>query len=295
MKPVWLRRKLPDAEALARMRGLLRRHGLHTVCEGALCPNQGECFGQGTATFLILGNTCTRSCTFCAIPTEERPPAPDPGEPERIARASAELGLRHVVVTSVTRDDLGDGGAGRFAETVQALRRISPEIVVEILIPDFQGSVESLRTVVKSTPQILNHNLETVPRLYPEVRPQADYGRSLLLLKRVKDLKPEMPTKSGLMLGLGEKQEEILRVMADLREVSCNLLTLGQYLQPSGKHHPVVRFVPPEEFEEFRVVGEKMGFQAVFSAPLVRSSFHAAEVFEKIHSPQRAQRTQREK
>jgi lipoic acid synthetase len=285
MKPVWLRRKLPDAEALARMRGLLRRHGLHTVCEGALCPNQGECFGQGTATFLILGNTCTRSCTFCAIPTEERPPAPDPGEPERIARASAELGLRHVVVTSVTRDDLGDGGAGRFAETVQALRRISPEIVVEILIPDFQGSVESLRTVVKSTPQILNHNLETVPRLYPEVRPQADYGRSLLLLKRVKDLKPEMPTKSGLMLGLGEKQEEILRVMADLREVSCNLLTLGQYLQPSGKHHPVVRFVAPEEFEEFRVVGEKMGFQAVFSAPLVRSSFHAAEFFEKAHSP----------
>ena len=293
MKPVWLRRKLPDAEALARMRGLLRRHGLHTVCEGALCPNQGECFGQGTATFLILGNTCTRSCTFCAIPTEERPPAPDPGEPERIARASAELGLRHVVVTSVTRDDLGDGGAGRFAETVQALRRISPEIVVEILIPDFQGSVESLRTVVKSTPQILNHNLETVPRLYPEVRPQADYGRSLLLLKRVKDLKPEMPTKSGLMLGLGEKQEEILRVMADLREVSCNLLTLGQYLQPSGKHHPVVRFVAPEEFEEFRVVGEKMGFQAVFSAPLVRSSFHAAEFFEKAHSPQSAQRAQR--
>jgi len=295
MKPVWLRRKLPDAEALARMRGLLRRHGLHTVCEGALCPNQGECFGQGTATFLILGNTCTRSCTFCAIPTEERPPAPDPGEPERIARASAELGLRHVVVTSVTRDDLGDGGAGRFAETVQALRRISPEIVVEILIPDFQGSVESLRTVVKSTPQILNHNLETVPRLYPEVRPQADYGRSLLLLKRVKDLKPEMPTKSGLMLGLGEKQEEILRVMADLREVSCNLLTLGQYLQPSGKHHPVVRFVAPEEFEEFRVVGEKMGFQAVFSAPLVRSSFHAAEFFERAHSPQSAQRAQREK
>ena len=295
MKPVWLRRKLPDAEALARMRGLLRRHGLHTVCEGALCPNQGECFGQGTVTFLILGNTCTRSCTFCAIPTEERPPAPDPGEPERIARASAELGLRHVVVTSVTRDDLGDGGAGRFAETVQALRRISPEIVVEILIPDFQGSVESLRTVVKSTPQILNHNLETVPRLYPEVRPQADYGRSLLLLKRVKDLKPEMPTKSGLMLGLGEKQEEILRVMADLREVSCNLLTLGQYLQPSGKHHPVVRFVAPEEFEEFRVVGEKMGFQAVFSAPLVRSSFHAAEFFEKAHSPQSAQRAQREK
>ena len=292
MKPVWLRRKLPDAEALAKMRGLLRRHGLHTVCEGALCPNQGECFGRGTATFLILGNTCTRSCTFCAIPTEERPPAPDPGEPERIARASAELGLRHVVVTSVTRDDLQDGGAAHFAETVRALRRITPEITVEILIPDFQGSAEALRTVLESAPHILNHNLETVPRLYPEVRPQADYGRSLLLLKRAKEAKPGEVTKSGLMLGLGEEREEILRVMADLRGVSCDLLTLGQYLQPSGKHHPVVRFVPPEEFEDYRQAGEKMGFQAVFAAPLVRSSFHAAEIFQKTISPQRSQRTQ---
>jgi len=291
MKPVWLRRKLPDAEALAKMRGLLRRHGLHTVCEGALCPNQGECFGRGTATFLILGNTCTRSCTFCAIPTEERPPAPDPGEPERIARASAELGLRHVVVTSVTRDDLQDGGAAHFAETVRALRRITPEITVEILIPDFQGSAEALRTVLKSAPHILNHNLETVPRLYPEVRPQADYGRSLLLLKRAKEAKPGEVTKSGLMLGLGEEREEILRVMADLRGVSCDLLTLGQYLQPSGKHHPVVRFVPPEEFEDYRQAGEKMGFQAVFAAPLVRSSFHAAEIFQKAISPQRSRRT----
>jgi lipoyl synthase len=292
MKPVWLRRRLPDAQALNKMRGLLRRHGLHTVCEGALCPNQGECFGQGTATFLILGNTCTRSCTFCAIPTEERPPAPDPGEPERIARASAELGLRHVVVTSVTRDDLEDGGAAHFAATVRALQRINPEIVVEILVPDFQGSAEALRAVVESDPHILNHNLETVPRLYPEVRPQADYGRSLRLLGQAKELKPGKVTKSGLMLGLGEEREEILRAMADLREVACDLLTLGQYLQPSGKHHAVVRFVPPEEFEELRVAGEKMGFQAVFSAPLVRSSFHAAEVFQKVISPQRSQRTQ---
>ena len=291
MKPVWLRRKLPDAEALAKMRSLLRRHGLHTVCEGALCPNQGECFGRGTATFLILGNTCTRSCTFCAIPTEDRPPAPDPGEPDRIARASAELGLRHVVVTSVTRDDLQDGGAAQFAETVRALRRITPEIIVEILIPDFQGSAEALRTVLESAPHILNHNLETVPRLYPEVRPQADYGRSLLLLKRAKEAKPGEVTKSGLMLGLGEEREEILRVMADLRGVSCDLLTLGQYLQPSGKHHPVVRFVPPEEFEDYRQAGEKMGFQAVFAAPLVRSSFHAAEIFQKAISPQRSRRT----
>jgi len=291
MKPVWLRRKLPDAEALAKMRGLLRRHGLHTVCEGALCPNQGECFGRGTATFLILGNTCTRSCTFCAIPTEDRPPAPDPGEPDRIARASAELGLKHVVVTSVTRDDLADGGAAHFAETVRALKRINPEITVEVLIPDFQGSAEALRIAVESGPDILNHNLETVPRLYPEVRPQADYGRSLLLLKRAKEAKPGEVTKSGLMLGLGEEREEILRVMADLRGVFCDLLTLGQYLQPSGKHHPVVRFVPPEEFEDYRQAGEKMGFQAVFAAPLVRSSFHAAEIFQKAISPQRSRRT----
>jgi len=294
MKPVWLRRKLPDPDTLNKMRDLLRRHGLHTVCEGALCPNQGECFGQGTATFLILGKTCTRSCTFCAIPTEERPPAPDPGEPERIARASSELGLKHVVVTSVTRDDLEDGGAAHFAETVRALKRMNPEMTVEILIPDFQGSAEALRIVVESDPHILNHNLETVARLYPEVRPQADYGRSLQLLKRVKDLEPGKITKSGLMLGLGEERDEILQVMADLRKVSCDHLTIGQYLQPSGKHHPVVRFVTPEEFEDFRKAGEKMGFQAVFSAPLVRSSFHAAEISKKVHSPQRAQRTQRE-
>jgi lipoic acid synthetase len=293
MKPVWLRRKLPDPETLTKMRGLLRRHGLHTVCEGALCPNQGECFGQGTATFLILGKTCTRNCTFCAIPTEERPPAPDPAEPERIARASAELGLRYVVVTSVTRDDLEDGGAAAFAATVRALKRMNSEIKVEILIPDFQGSAEALRIVLESAPHILNHNLETVPRLYPEVRPQADYGRSLQLLARAKELDPGQTTKSGLMLGLGEEGNEILRVMRDLREVSCDLLTLGQYLQPSGRHHPVVRFVPPEEFEDFQKAGEKLGFQAVFSAPLVRSSFHAAEIFEKAHSPQRAQSTQR--
>jgi len=282
MKPEWLRRRLPDPEALGRMRNLLQRHGLNTVCQGALCPNQGECFGQGTATFLILGKTCTRSCTFCAIPTEERPPAPDPDEPRRIAQATAELGLKHVVITSVTRDDLGDGGASHFARTVEALRKMSPQIIVEVLIPDFQGSVDALRAVMDSGPNILNHNLETVPRLYPEVRPQAVYSRSIELLKRAKELAPNRMTKSGLMLGLGEEKGEVLGVMADLREVSCDLLTLGQYLQPSGKHHPVIRYVPPEEFEELRVEGEKMGFKAVFSAPLVRSSFHAAEVFERI-------------
>ncbi len=292
MKPDWLRRKLPDPEPLNRMRSLLQRHGLNTVCQGALCPNQGECFSQGTATFLILGKTCTRSCTFCAIPTEERPPAPDPDEPRRIARAAGELGLKHVVVTSVTRDDWPDGGASHFAKTVAALREIHPGIVVEVLIPDFQGSEAALRRVLDSGPDILNHNLETVPRLYPEVRPQAVYARSLELLKRAKALAPEKNTKSGLMLGLGEEKEEILRVMADLREVSCDLLTLGQYLRPSGRHHPVIRYVPPEEFEELRREGERLGFKAVFSAPLVRSSFHAAEIFQKTIDPQISQITQ---
>jgi lipoic acid synthetase len=290
VKPVWLRRKLPDPEALKKMRGLLQRFALNTVCEGALCPNQGECFGQGTATFLILGRTCTRNCTFCAIPSEEHPPAPDPGEPDRIAQAAAELGLTHVVITSVTRDDLEDGGSSHFAQTVKALKKHNPQIVVEVLIPDFQGSPTALEKVVESDPDIINHNLETVPRLYPEVRPQAMYSRSIDLLKMVKGFNPGKITKSGLMLGLGEEKEEVLQVMANLRSVSCDLLTLGQYLQPSGRHHPVVRYIPPEEFEELRREGEEMGFRGVFSAPLVRSSFHAAEVFGKIFSPERIQR-----
>jgi len=291
MKPVWLKRRAPDPEALQRIRSLLLRYELNTVCQGALCPNQGECFGKGTATFLILGRTCTRNCTFCAIPSEENPPAPDPGEPERIARAAAELGLKHVVITSVTRDDLPDGGAAHFAETVRALKKNGGQVTVEVLIPDFQGSLPALETVVHSGADIINHNLETVPRLYPEVRPQADYRRSLHLLQMVKEIDPERISKSGLMLGLGEERQEILQVMADLREVSCDLLTLGQYLQPSGKHHPVVRYIPPEEFEELQRQGEELGFKGVSSAPLVRSSFHAAEIFEKILSPQRTQRS----
>jgi lipoyl synthase len=272
------------------MRNLLQRHGLNTVCQGALCPNQGECFGQGTATFLILGKTCTRNCTFCAIPTEERPPAPDPDEPRRIAGAAAELGLKHVVITSVTRDDLEDGGASHFARTVRALRDVTPEITVEALIPDFQGSGKALKIVLDSGPDILNHNLETVPRLYPEVRPQAVYSRSLELLKRAKEMASAKLTKSGLMLGMGEEKVEILGVMADLRRVSCDLLTLGQYLRPSGKHHPVARYVTPDEFDELRLEAEKMGFKTVFSAPLVRSSFHAADIFKKAKDPQITQR-----
>jgi lipoic acid synthetase len=281
MKPVWLRRKAPDLKAMEKMRDLLQRHGLNTVCQGALCPNQGDCFERGTATFLILGRTCTRNCTFCAIPTQERPPAPDPREPARIAQAASELNLKHVVITSVTRDDLEDGGARYFAETVQALKEKDPRTAVEVLIPDFQGSLSALKRVIGSDPDIINHNLETVPRLYPEVRPQADYRRSLELLRRVKEIAPNKVTKSGLMLGLGESREEVRRAMADLREVSCDLLTLGQYLRPSGRHHPVMEYLTPQEFEKHRRSGEAMGFKAVFSAPLVRSSFHAAEIFEK--------------
>jgi lipoyl synthase len=282
MKPAWLRCKIPDLPSLEKMRGLLRSHNLNTVCDGALCPNKGECFSRGTATFLILGRTCTRSCTFCAIPSDERPPAPDPQEPERIAGAAAELRLEHVVITSVTRDDLADGGAAHFAATVETLKRRCPQTTVEVLIPDLQGSETALEEIIRSRPAIINHNLETVPRLYPEVRPQAHYSRSLGLLQRVKRIDPEMVTKSGLMLGMGEEREEILAVMADLCAVSCDLLTLGQYLRPSEQHHPVVRYVTPEEFADLGREGERMGFRAVFAAPLVRSSFHAADLFAKI-------------
>ena len=282
MKPDWLRCKLPDQAYLHKMRELLRSYELNTVCEEALCPNQGECFGRGTATFLILGRTCTRNCTFCAISPEEHPPAPDPLEPERIAEAVSKLDLKHVVITSVTRDDLADEGAAHFAATVKAVKQRRQQIIVEVLIPDLQGKRTALETVMLSRPDIINHNLETVPRLYPGVRPQANYSRSVRLLKMIKETDPETITKSGLMLGLGEEREEILAVMADLRMVSCDLLTLGQYLQPSQRHHRVVRYVTPEEFADLGREGERMGFRTVFAAPLVRSSFHAAEISAKI-------------
>lgn len=282
MKPTWLRRKIPDPHILQNMRDLLARYQLYTVCQGALCPNQGECFAQGTATFLILGRTCTRNCTFCAIPSTQNPPAPDPEEPERIAQAVQELRLKYVVITSVTRDDLEDGGATQFAQTVETLKKRIPGVKVEVLIPDFQGAISSLKKVLESGPDVINHNLETVPRLYPEVRPQADYLRSLRLLGAIKEIDPSKITKSGIMLGLGEKKAEILEVMQDLRKVSCDLLTLGQYLQPSGKHHPVLRYIPPDEFATYKNIGEEMGFKAVFSGPFVRSSFHAREIFQQL-------------
>jgi len=280
--PPWFKKKIPDARLLLGMERLLGGLNLHTICESALCPNQGDCFAQGTATFLILGDVCTRHCTFCAV--KKGLPSPvDEKEPEHLLEAVEKLGLRHVVITSVTRDDLPDGGASQFAKTILALKGKRKDLTVEVLIPDFRGSLESLKVVVDARPEVINHNLETVPRLYPEVRPQADYRRSLNLLSLVRKLDSLMVTKSGLMLGLGERRDEIVGVMEDLRGVECDLLTMGQYLQPSSSHHPVVRYLPPEEFSEYEKMGRDMGFADVVSAPLVRSSFHAAQLYAKVN------------
>jgi lipoic acid synthetase len=278
-KPPWLKKRLPPFEDLAKVKSILDSAELHTVCEEARCPNLGECFSKGTATILILGRICTRNCGFCAVEHGVSTP-PDEEEPEKVARAVTKMGLHYVVITSVTRDDLADGGASHFAKTLQAIRALDQEIKIEVLIPDFKGDLSSLLTVVKEGPDVLNHNIETVPRLYPRVRPLADYTRSLNLLKRSKNDYPRIFTKSGFMLGLGEKEEEILSLLRDLREVNCDFLTIGQYLQPRPDRLPVVRYIPPEEFEEFRKIGEKMGFRSVASGPFVRSSFHAARMFE---------------
>jgi len=277
-RPEWL--KLPSLEqtTLARMRKLTGYLKLHTVCQSARCPNRPKCFAEGTATFMILGDICTRNCTFCAV-SSGQPQAPDPEEPEHIVEAVKALDLRYVVITSVTRDDLPDGGASHFAQTIKAVQSYDAKISVEVLIPDFRGSLSALQTVIDASPTVVNHNVETVPRLYPEVRPQANYQRSLELLKQAKMLNHRLVTKSGLMLGLGETRREVIEVMAKLRDTNCDLLTIGQYLQPSLRHHKVVRYVPPEEFEEYQNRGREMGFISVASAPLVRSSFHAAETY----------------
>jgi len=276
-QPRWLwRRVSPESEAaVARMAGLLDGLALHTVCQEARCPNLAECFGRGTATFLILGDRCTRGCRFCAV-GHGRPAPPDPDEPHRVAKAAACLGLRHVVLTSVTRDDLPDGGAGHFAAAIQALRSRLPAVTVEVLIPDLKGSHAALEIVLQAGPDVLNHNVETVPRLYRTVRPGADYRRSLALLARAKALHPGLVTKSGLMLGLGERTTEVIQVLRDLRRAGCDLLTLGQYLQPADDQLPVVRFVPPDEFAAYGDKARSMGFRGVASGPLVRSS-HRAE------------------
>ena len=278
-KPLWLKKKIPAFQDLQKVKSILAEADLHTVCEEARCPNLGECFSQGTATILILGRICTRNCGFCAV--ENGLPAPlNAAEPEHVAQAVKRMGLRYVVITSVTRDDLPDGGASYFAKTIQAIRALNQTIKVEILVPDFKGELDSLALVLEERPDVLNHNIETIPRLYPEVRPQADYERSLNLLKRSKESHPHILTKSGFMLGLGETREEVLDLFQDLREAKCDFLTIGQYLQPHTNRLPVVRYVPPEEFEVYRKIGEGMGFKMVSSGPFVRSSFHASQMFE---------------
>jgi lipoyl synthase len=275
-KPGWLGRPLPSDPTFSRVRFLLEEGGLHTVCQEARCPNQGECFSRGTVVFLILGDSCTRRCRFCAV-TQGRPERPDPGEPQRVAGAAARMSLEYVVVTSVTRDDLADGGAGLFAATIRCLRVRLPSSRIEVLIPDFQGDEAALRTVLDARPDVLNHNLETVARLYPEVRPQAIYDRSLELLQRTASLAPGIAVKSGLMLGLGERPEEVESALRDLLGAGCRNLTLGQYLQPKRECLPVARYLPPAEFDAWREVAFGMGFAQVASGPLVRSSYHAEE------------------
>jgi lipoic acid synthetase len=273
-RPKWLRAPAPTGQNYRDLKGLIDRLRLHTVCESAACPNVGECWNRRTATFMMLGNVCTRRCGFCAV--QKGAPLPvDYDEPARIAEAVSLMGLKFAVITSVNRDDRPDGGAELFAMVIRAIRQRVPGCGVEVLIPDFQGNLAAVETVMEARPDVLNHNTETVPRLYRQVRLGARYERSLDVLRHASRVQPETPTKSGLMLGLGETAEEVLQVMRDLRAHEVRILTLGQYLRPSPKHLPVVRYVPPAEFDEFRVAGYEMGFAHVESGPLVRSSYHA--------------------
>ena len=273
--PEWLRTRLPTTESYAETRELLGKLKLHTVCESAKCPNQWECWAKGTATFMIAGDHCTRACAFCAVSTAKPLPL-DAGEPERVAQAVRAMRLRHIVITGVARDDLPDGGAGHFRQTIETVRRYNPRTVIEVLVPDFQDRDADIEAVLSANPQIYNHNLETVRRLTPTVRHRATYERSLSVLRKVKARRDgSVYTKSGLMLGLGELADEVLQVMQDLKTHSVDILTLGQYLRPSPKHLPIVRYVPPAEFDGFREAGQKMGFAHVEAGPLVRSSYHA--------------------
>jgi lipoic acid synthetase len=273
-RPPWLKVRAPTGETYHWLKRLMRAKSLHTVCEEARCPNIGDCWARRTATFLILGDTCTRNCRFCNVATG-RPAPLDPQEPERVAQAVQAMGLRHAVVTSVDRDDLPDGGAAVFAAVVRRIRELQPGCTVEVLIPDFRGQVEPLRIVLGARPDILGHNVETVPRLFRTVQPQCRYEWSLAVLRNAKALWPEAVTKSGLMVGLGETTDEVLEVMRDLRGVGVDILTIGQYLQPTRQHHPIARYYTPGEFEAFRECGCEMGYAWVESAPLVRSSYHA--------------------
>src|SRR5215467_2817599 len=274
-RPDWLKVRFFGGENYQELKRIMRTLGLHTVCESAHCPNMGECWDHRTATFMILGNICTRACGFCAVPSGRPLGPPEEDEPERVAEAVERMGLRYAVVTSVNRDDQPDGGAGIFARTIGEIRRRVPGCKVEVLIPDFRGEWSALETVLRARPDVLNHNMETVPRLYREVRKGAVYERSLELLKRAKQTHADVPTKTGLMLGLGEETREVLSTMEDLAAQGTDILTLGQYLQPTREHLPVLRYVHPDEFAEYKVRGEQMGFKHVEAGPLVRSSYHA--------------------
>lgn len=277
-KPAWLRVKAPQWERVGSVKDILRDLSLNTVCEEASCPNIGECFNNGTATFLIMGPACTRACPYCDIDFDKTPRGLDPTEPDRLAEAVRRLHLNHVVVTAVNRDDLPDGGAQQFARCIAAIRAASPSTTIEVLIPDLCGNWDALDVILQAGPEVLNHNTETVPRLYRRVRPQGDYARSLTLLQHVRDRTPWMYTKTGIMVGLGETDAEVRQTMRDMRAVDCDILTIGQYLQPSPKHLPVQDFIPPAQFDVWREYGESLGFLQVVASPLTRSSYHAEQV-----------------
>ena len=277
-KPEWLRVRHVDTPNREAVEGILSSLKLNTVCREANCPNYVECFSKKTATFMIMGTNCTRNCRFCNV-RYEAPTALDPEEPKNVAKAVKELGLTYVVVTSVTRDDLPDGGASHFAQVISEIRAASPETVIEVLIPDFQGSMEALKTVADAAPDVISHNMETVQTLYPTVRPEAGYERSLDVIRQIKQLNPSIRSKSGIMLGFGETEEQVYALFDDLREVGCELLTVGQYLAPTKAHVPVAEYIEPAQFEAYGVIAEQKGFAFVASAPLVRSSYHAGEAF----------------
>lgn len=277
-KPDWLKIRLAGGASFASTRALLNHHSLHTVCRSAMCPNLHECWSKGTATFLLLGNVCTRSCRFCAVATEHRPAPPDPVEPAKIAEAVSTMKLRHAVLTSVNRDDLSDGGAAHWVATIRAIRAMNPKVSLECLIPDFSGNEQPLDLVMAEAPEVLNHNIETVPSLYARVRPQARYEQSLSVIERAKR-QFRLATKSGMMVGMGENKEEVIAALHDLRRHGCDMVTIGQYLQPTAAHLPVSRYVTPEEFEQYRAIALEAGFRHVQSGPFVRSSYHA-EAFE---------------
>ncbi|MCB2292605.1 lipoyl synthase [Clostridium algoriphilum] len=275
-KPEWLKIRIKAGSNTGNISNILKKYGLNTVCAEADCPNTCECFNRGTATFMILGKNCTRNCKFCKV-TKSKPEELDPMEPKNIAKAIQEMNLKHTVITSVTRDDLPDGGAGHFANTILEIKKLCPKVTVEVLIPDLKGDYESLKKVVYAKPNVLNHNVETIPNLYSAVRPMAVYKRSLELLKRVKEIDSSIFTKSGFMVGLGENEDQVIELLKDLKKVNCDIITIGQYLQPSKEHYEVVEYVHPDKFKKYEKIAKGMGFKFVASGPLVRSSYHAED------------------